>query len=84
MKTIYVLADVYEREVCITKYNTYEDAYRAMKYELDLVLGFDSTDKVAAEENGYAPDFDFQINEWSAWSNVGDQNNDWVIEKFEI
>lgn len=84
MKTIYILADCYEREICITKYDTYEAAYNAMKQELDYVLGFDSTDEDAAEENGYATGFDFEINEWSAWSNVGDENNDWIIEKFEI
>ena len=84
MKTIYILADCYEREICITKYDTYEDAYNAMKKELDYVLGFDSSDDAAAEEAGYSPEFDFAINKWSAWSNAGDQNNDWVIEKFVI
>ena len=55
-----------------------------MKRELDYILGFDSEDEDTAEENGYASGFDFEINELSAWSNVGDCNNDWVIEKFEI
>ena len=84
MKAIYILADCYERDICITKYDTYEDAYNAMKKELDYVLGFDGSDEVAAEETGYAAGFDFALNQWSAWSNVKNQNNDWVIEKFEI
>ena len=84
MKTIYILADCYEREIVMTKYDTHEDAYNAMKKELDYVLGFDGSDDIAAKEAGYTIGCDFDINKWSAWANVKNQNNDWVIDKFEI
>lgn len=84
MKEIYIIGDCYNREIYLTKYNTHEEAYDAMKKELDNVLGFDSVDECEAKERGYTPGEDYAIDYWFAWCNVKDDQNDWVIQKFEI
>ena len=84
MKEIYVLADSYEREIVLTSYNSHKEAYDKMKSELDYVLGFDSKDVDTANKYGYVCGEDYDINDWSAWSNVKDQQNDWVIEKIIV
>lgn len=84
MKEIYILADSFNREICITKYDTYEEAFDAMKTELDNVLGHDSISPYCEDEYVYDRGSDYDIDDWSAWSNVGDEQSDWVIEKFCI
>lgn len=84
MKDIYILADSYNREIVLTKYDTYEEAYQAMKDELDSVLHFDSLDEEAAAANGLEREIDYDICSFSAWANAKHSDNDWVIEKFVI
>jgi hypothetical protein len=84
MKEIYILADSYNREIFMTKYDTYEEAYQAMKGELDNVLGFDSVDDEAAAASGLEREIDYDLCSFSAWANAKHSDNDWVIEKFVI
>lgn len=84
MKEIYILADSYNREIVLTKYDTYEEAYAAMKNELDNLLDCDSTDNDSALKNGYLREVDYDIGDYSAWANAKHSENDWVIEKFVI
>lgn len=84
MKEIYILADSYNREIVLTKYDTYEEAYQAMKQELDYILDCDSSDDNAAMTNGYIRGDDYDINDYGAWANAKHSQNDWVIEKFVI
>ena len=84
MKEIYVLGDCYNRNIYLTKYDNHKEAYDAMKHELDSILGFDSMDEDEVAEHGYSRGEDYNIDVWGAWCNVDDEQNDWVIEKFEI
>lgn len=84
MKKIYILADSYNREIFMTKYDTHEEAFQAMKNELDNVLGFDSMNNDEAAASGYERGFDYDICDLSAWANAKHSDNDWYIQCFEV
>ena len=84
MKKIYILADSYNREIVLTKFDTHEEAYKAMKFELDNLLDCDSNDNNAAMANGYVRGEDYDFDNYSAGANAKHSETDWVIDCFEV
>lgn len=80
---IWILVSVCDRDIIVEKFNTYEDAYKTMKHDLDQALEFDSESESDQEINGIYAEEDFYIRDLYAWANLR-HDYDWTIEELEV
>lgn len=69
----FVLISVYERDATAIEFPTFEEAHAQMEKELD--------ESLHGNREGYELDEDYSLCSYSAWSNIGG-NNDWQIFRF--
>lgn len=70
---IYILADCYDHEILMRKFDTYEDAYNAMVESVNDTIN----DNCILDE-------DYGISNYRAWTNDGGFSTDWQINEFEV
>jgi hypothetical protein len=75
---MFILIEVIERDIFVTKFKTHEEAYNEMTRRLKEIINLHYDDDEFGEQNDRGSEWDYGYD--MAWSNIND-NFDWKIEE---